>query len=167
MNGWVTVVRESASNIRLYRREALALEPTNMACATNMALSELYNSQLLKAVDALEAVRSARVCACALSSSSGSPLRCRRHAPRRTPRTRRVQGARRRPWIRATRADPPVPTSFPRALPPPNFPPFPLPLAIHADFRARSPPPPYRPLLARSPAGNQGRPRRHDLRGRL
>ena len=37
-------------------REALKLEPTNLAFATNMALSELYNGQLLKAVETLESV---------------------------------------------------------------------------------------------------------------
>ena len=38
-------------------REALKLDPTNIGCATNMALSELYNRQLPKAVEALETVR--------------------------------------------------------------------------------------------------------------
>jgi Flp pilus assembly protein TadD len=37
-------------------REALDLDPSNVACATNMALSELYNRQLAKAVEALESV---------------------------------------------------------------------------------------------------------------
>ncbi len=38
-------------------QEALKLDPTNIGCATNMALSELYNRQLPKAVEALETVR--------------------------------------------------------------------------------------------------------------
>ena len=38
-------------------QEALKLEPTNIGCATNMALSELYNRQLPKAVEALEIVQ--------------------------------------------------------------------------------------------------------------
>ena len=38
-------------------QEALKLDPTNIGCATNMALSELYNRQLPKAVEALEIVQ--------------------------------------------------------------------------------------------------------------
>jgi Flp pilus assembly protein TadD len=44
-----------AAAVELFR-EALNLEPTNLAFATNMALSELYNGQLLKAVETLESV---------------------------------------------------------------------------------------------------------------
>ena len=47
---------QSAQAADLFR-EGLKLEPTNMACATNMALAELYNRQLPKAVEALESVR--------------------------------------------------------------------------------------------------------------
>ena len=36
--------------------DALKADPANMTCATNMALAELYNRQLPKAVEALESV---------------------------------------------------------------------------------------------------------------
>ena len=54
--GMIALAAGQAAQAATLFGQALAADPGNMTCATNMALAELYNRQLPKAVEALESV---------------------------------------------------------------------------------------------------------------